>query len=111
MRVLTSDAGRFQFSMENAYSVSTRRAKPRARLDGLADRIDAGPVALHARQMPLGGPPAVAVHDDRDMGWQALEADLPGERLVGMARRDPRQQLLKRHVRAPRFCGVASNQS
>ena len=42
-------------------------ALPGARLDGRAHRVDTARMARHARQAPLGGPTAVAIHDDRDM--------------------------------------------
>ena len=68
-------------------------------LDGVAHGLGAGTVAFHARQMTLRGPAAVAVHDDRDVRRQALEVDLAGESFVGRSRRNPRQELLKRHAR------------
>src|SRR3954466_12968159 len=54
-------------------------------------------MALDPRQMPLRRPPAVAVHDDRDVGGQLLEVDLPRQRFVMRSRRNRRQELLKRH--------------
>jgi hypothetical protein len=53
---------------------------------------------FYSRQVTLRRPPAIAVHDDRDVGRQPIEVDLPRQRLVGRSRRDPRQELLKRHV-------------
>ena len=75
----------------------------RGGLDRVADRIDPGAMALDARQVTLRGPAAVAVHDDGDVRRQPIEVHLPRERLVGMPGRDPRQQLLKRHVPSPAF--------
>ena len=95
--VLTSARGRFQFSTENAYSVSTSMPSRAERLDDVADRVDAGAVPFDARQMALRRPAAVAVHDDGDVRRQLLEVDLARQRLVGRSRRNPRQQLLKRH--------------
>ena len=95
--VLTSARGRFQFSTENAYSVSTPMPSRAERFDDVADRVDAGAMAFDARQMALRRPAPVAVHDDGDVGRQLLEIDLPRQRFVGRSRRNPRQQLLKRH--------------
>ena len=61
--------------------------------------VDAGAMALDARQMALRGPPAVAVHDDGDVGGQPLEVDLMRQRFVGRSWRNPGQELLKRHSR------------
>ena len=68
------------------------------RLDDVAHRVDAGAVAFDARQMALRRPAAVAVHDDGDVRRQLLEVDLARQRLVGRSRRNPRQELLKRHA-------------
>ena len=54
-------------------------------------------MAFDARQVALRRPAAVAVHDDGDVRGQLLEVDLPRQRLVGRSRRNPRQELLKRH--------------
>jgi hypothetical protein len=55
-------------------------------------------MALDARQMTLRRPPAIAIHDDGDVRGKPLEVDLADKRLVGLSRRDPRQQLVKRHA-------------
>jgi hypothetical protein len=59
-------------------------------------------VSLDARQMPLCGPAAIAVHDDGDVCWKTVELDLAGEHLVGVSGRNPRQEILKRHDVIPR---------
>ena len=64
------------------------------RFDGVANRVDAGAMPFDARQVALRGPAAVAVHDDGDVRRQPVEIDLPGERFVGMAGRNPRQELV-----------------
>ena len=43
--------------------------------DGVEQRLLAGGVALGARQAPLLGPPAVAVHHDADVGGDAVAID------------------------------------
>ena len=43
-------------------------------LDRVADRRDAGLVALDARQVALRGPAAVAVHDDGDVDGSLAES-------------------------------------
>jgi hypothetical protein len=48
-------------------------------------------------QMALRCPPAVAVHDDRDVRRQPLEVHLAREHLVRVAGRNRCEQLLKRH--------------
>ena len=68
-------------------------------LDRVAHGVDAGAMPFDARQVALRGPAAVAVHDDGDVRRQPVEVHLARERLVGMAGRNPRQELLKRHVR------------
>ena len=72
-------------------------ADARRRFDDIAYRVDAGSVAFDARQVALGRPPAVAVHDDRDVSRQLIEVDLPGQGFFGRSWRDPGQELLKRH--------------
>ena len=67
-------------------------------LHGVAHGLDAGAVAFDARQMALGRPPAVAVHDDRDVRRQAVERDLPRQRGVRIPGGNPRQQFVKRHA-------------
>ena len=68
-----------------------------ARLDGVAHGVDAGPVPFDARQVPLRGPPAVAVHDDGDVRRQPVEVHLSRQRGVGVPRGNPRQEFVKRH--------------
>ena len=53
--------------------------------------------AFNPWQVALRRPPAIAIHDDGDVRGKPLEVDLAGKRLVGLSRRDPRQELLKRH--------------
>ena len=60
----------------------------RRRFDDVADRVDAGAVTLDARQVTLGRPSPVAVHDDGDVGGQPLEVDLTRERFVGRSWRN-----------------------
>ena len=72
-----------------------------ARLDRVAHRLDAGAVAFDARQVALRRPAAVAVHDDGDVRRQPVEGDLPRQRVVRVPGRNPRQQLVKRHVANP----------
>src|SRR5262245_26860298 len=69
----------------------------RRRLDDVADRFDPGAVPLDAREMPLRRPPAVAVHDDRDVSGEPLEINLPCERLFGRPGRDDSENVLERH--------------
>ncbi len=59
--------------------------------------VDAGAMAFDARQVALRGPAAVAVHDDGDVRRQPIEVDLPAQRLIRMADRNPRQQFLAAH--------------
>ena len=95
--VETSVAGRFQFSTENAYSVSTlmpRRAEPST---DVADRVDAGAVPFDARQVALRRPAAVAVHDDGDVRRQPIEVDLTRQRLIGRAGCDRGEDLFEAH--------------
>jgi hypothetical protein len=47
--------------------------------------------------MPLRRTSSVAVHDDGDVHRQAIELDLASKRLVRMAGRNPRQEMLTRH--------------
>ena len=72
-------------------------AEPRRGFDDVAHRVDAGAVAFDARQVALRRPAPVAVHDDGDVRRQLLEVDLARQRFVGRSRRNPRQELLKRH--------------
>ena len=72
-------------------------AEPRRALDDVAHGVDAGAVAFDARQMALRRPAPVAVHDDGDVRRQLVEIDLARQRFVGRSRRNPRQELLKRH--------------
>ena len=65
--------------------------------DDVADRIDAGAVALDARQVALRRPAAVAVHDDGDMPRQTVEVDLAGERLFRGAGRQSGKEVFERH--------------
>ena len=76
-------------------------AEPRGGLDRITHGVDAGAMPLDARQMPLRGPSAVAVHDDGDVCREPVELDLTGESLVGVPRRNPRQEILKRHGAIP----------
>src|SRR5262245_6362937 len=76
-------------------------AEARRRLHDVAHRRDPGPVSLDARQVALRGPASVPVHDDGDVRRQLIEVDLPRQRLVRRSRRDPGQELLKRHERVP----------
>jgi hypothetical protein len=48
--------------------------------------------------MALGGPPAVAVHDDRHMGRKTVECHLPRQRGVWIPRGHPCQQFVKRQA-------------
>ena len=57
--------------------------------------------SLDTRQMPLRRPPPVAIHDDGDVRGEPLETELIDERPVGVAGRDPRQQLVTRHAACP----------
>ena len=59
--------------------------EPRRGLDDVAHRVDAGAMPLDARQVPLPGPAAVAVHDDGDVARQAIGMNLPGELRFGAA--------------------------
>jgi len=70
-------------------------------LDRIANRVDTGAMALDARQMTLRSPSPVAVHDDGDMRREPLEMQLIHEHAVGIAGRNPRQQLVTRHVACP----------
>jgi hypothetical protein len=40
-------------------------------------------MSLNAREVPLGRPAAVAIHDDGDMPGKPIEVDLPDESLLG----------------------------
>ena len=86
MSVLTSDAGPLPVLDGERIQRQHAEAETRGGLDGVAHGIDARAMAFHARQVALGGPAAVAVHDDGDVRRQPLEVHLPGKRLVGMAR-------------------------
>src|SRR6185312_228887 len=68
--------------------------------DHAAHRLDAAPMAGHARQAPAPGPAAVAIHDDGD-----VTRDFPGRRDVdsraheeshGASVRRPSSRLLSR---------------
>ena len=79
-------------------------AQPRRRFDDVAHRIDAGTMALDARQVALRRPAPVAVHDDRDVGGKLIEIDLPGQRFVGRSWRDGRPgaaRATSRHYKSP----------
>ena len=73
-------------------------AETRRRLDRVAYGIDPRTVPFDPWEVPLRCPPAVAVHDDGDVGRKLLVIHLPGERLVRVAGRNPRQELLERHL-------------
>ena len=62
----TSAGGRFQFSVENAYTAKRVDAEVDRRFDRAAQRLRAGPVTGGDRQPALACPARVAVHDDRD---------------------------------------------
>ena len=49
-------------------------------LHDVAHGIDSSAVAIDTRQMPLSGPPAVPIHDHRNMGRQPSKVDLSGKR-------------------------------
>ena len=71
--------------------------------DVLARLPPGSPESLLARQIDGDRLPAhVAIIMDGNGRW-AAQRHLPRKRLVGMAGRDPRQQLLKRHVPSPAF--------
>ena len=72
-------------------------AEPRRGFDDVADRVDAGAMPFDARQVPLAGPAAVAVHDDGDVPRQPIEFDLARQRLFGPAGGNPLQQLIEAH--------------
>src|SRR6476646_6894948 len=57
------------------------RTQTRGGLDGVPHGVDAGPVPFDAGQMTVRGPPAVAVHDDRDVARHPPEVDAAHERL------------------------------
>ena len=78
-------------------------AETRRPLDDVAHRIDAGAVALDARQVPLRRPAAVAVHDHGDMPRQTVEVDLTSERLFRGAGRSGRTGIR----RAPSSSGAS----
>ena len=67
------------------------------RLDGVADGVDARPMTFDARQMPLRGPAAVAVHDDGDVRGQTIEMRPGAPAPRRGAPRNPRQDVVKRH--------------
>ena len=73
--------------------------QPGGRLHHVPDRIDTRPMALHPGQMPLGRPPAVAVHDDGHVRRQTIEVHLSGERRFARTGRSPGQQLFETHPR------------
>ena len=72
-------------------------AEPGGRLDDVADRFDAGAMALDPRQVSLRGPAAVAVHDDGDVLRQPVEIHLSRKRLLGRPGRHDGKNVLKRH--------------
>ena len=81
----TSSSVRAQFSRLNAYSVRTGMPRPDRVPEQLADRLDAGGVALELRGAAGAGPAAVAVHDDRDVARPVACA--PRRRARSAARR------------------------
>ena len=93
----TSVTGRFQFSTENAYSVSTSIPSRADAFDDVAHRLDAGAMPLDPRQVALRRPAPVAVHDHRDVPRQPVEVDLPRQRLLGRPGRDDGENVLERH--------------
>ena len=76
MRKRTSSSGRRQFSVENAYTVSHCEADLERALDRVEQRLLAGRVTVGALQPALLRPPAVAVHDDRDVPRDPLRIEL-----------------------------------
>ena len=75
IRVRISCRGRFQFSVEKAYSVTVGNAQSSDRFDGFPHRADPGPVPLDARQVARAGPATIAVHDDGEMAGQSIEIE------------------------------------
>ncbi len=61
--------------------IQRQRLNPQSRagFHGDSNRFDAGFVAGRARQISFLGPTSVAVHDDRNMGGQAVRIDGVGE--------------------------------
>jgi hypothetical protein len=45
-----------------------------AELNSSPERIHPCPMAKRPRYMPLGCPPAISIHDDRDMSWDCPTA-------------------------------------
>src|SRR3954451_22664864 len=54
-------------------------------------------MSFDAREVPLCGPAAVAVHDDRDVLWQAGKVHLSCERLFWRSGLHGGENVLKRH--------------
>ena len=65
--------------------------------DDVAHRLDAGAVPFDARQVPLRRPPAVAVHDHRDVRRQPVEGHLADERLFGRTGRQRGEDVFEAH--------------
>ena len=78
--------GRFQFSTENAYSVSAFRSHLRAGLDHGAHRTHPGLVPRHAQLAAALGPAPVAVHDDGDVRGQPSGIDRARQRVILLTR-------------------------
>ena len=91
----TSAAGRFQFSTEKAYSVSTSRPSRAEVSTTDAHRVDPGAVPLDSRQVTLPRPAAVAVHDDGDVARQPLGVELACKLGVGAVGRQPLEESVR----------------
>jgi hypothetical protein len=76
-------------------------SEPGGGFDSVPHGVDAGAVALDARQVALRRPAAIAVHDDRDVRREPLEVELIDEHQVSIPGRDPGQQLVTRHAVCP----------
>ena len=64
-----------------------RNAKLGRTLHHLSHGVDTGTMPSDARQAPLSGPAAIAVHDDRDVGRQSGSVDLM-KKLAASVRHD-----------------------
>ena len=97
MSVDTSDARSLPVLHREGVEGQDLDAKPGGPFDDLADRLDAGAMALDARQVTLCGPAAVAVHDDRHVFGEAVEVHQPRQLVFDGARRHNREDVVKRH--------------
>src|SRR4051812_2808783 len=73
--------------------------EPRTRLDGTSDRIDTGLVPGGTRQVAPAGPPAIAIHNNRDMRWKPFRV----QRLSQMPIPLPRPQRVEKCFHALTF--------